>query len=112
MSTTGPMTRATRPTPGPEACSTAASVVVAVMFFSGFVGSAGERVGARHDLADLLRDLGLAGLVGEPGVHAHQVLRVLGGGVHRALTSGQLGCRRLEQAGVDAAADVPRKEGV
>ena len=35
MSTTGPMTRATRPTPGPDACSTAASVVVAVMVFSG-----------------------------------------------------------------------------
>ena len=29
-----------------------------------------QRVGARDDLADLLGDLGLAGLVGEPGVHA------------------------------------------
>src|SRR4029077_6890439 len=102
MSTTGPMTRATRPTPGPLACWTPASVVVAVMMSLPFVSemSGGERVGARHDLTDLLRDLGLAGLVGEPGVHAHQVLRVLGGGVHRALTCSQLGRRGLQQAGV------------
>src|SRR5690625_6724540 len=89
MSTTGPMTRATRPTPGCPLVWPAGSVAVAVMSLSlrstrGSPGGlcvgqwavrvgrsrCGERVRARHDLADLLGDLGLAGLVGQPGVHA------------------------------------------
>src|SRR5450756_3251250 len=70
MSTTGPITRATRPT--------ATSVALAFMSLSlcsagapsGWGGTGvfgvrsrlpGERVGTGHDLADLLRDLGLAG---------------------------------------------------
>src|SRR4051794_5506151 len=121
MSTTGPITRATRPTPGPAACSIETSLAVAVICLSlrscGAVprwvcGSGGEGVGARHDLADLLGDLGLAGLVGQARVHAHQVLGVLRGGVHRALAGGQLGRRRLQQAAVDPAAHVHRQERV
>src|SRR5450756_3007217 len=76
MSTTGPITRATRPT--------ATSVALAFMSLSlcsagggsGWGGTGvfgvrsrlpGERVGTRHDLADLLRDLGLAGRVRAAG---------------------------------------------
>src|SRR3954451_19575924 len=100
MSTIGPMTRATRPTPGVSAGLAVSSTVVAVMSgLASFVRSGApagavscgrcsggsECVGARHDLADLLGDLTLAGLVGQPRVHADEVLGVLGRGVHRAL---------------------------
>src|SRR4051794_6842686 len=114
MSTIGPMTRATRPTPGVSAVLAVSSPVVAGMSgLASFVRSrapsgavscgrcsrgGSEGVGARHDLADLLGDLTLAGLVGQPRVHADQVLGVLGRGVHRTLPGGELGRCGLEQA--------------
>ena len=63
----------------------------------------GERVDAADDLADLLGDLGLAGLVGDAGVLHYQLVGVVGRRLHRALAGGELGRGRLQQAVVDAA---------
>src|SRR5690348_3078143 len=102
MSTTGPMTRATRPVP-PALWVSGVSVTVAVMcvvplrsvFRCSSDACGGERVGAADDLADLLGDLGLAGLVGQPGVEADEVLGVVRRRLHRALSGGLLAGRCL-----------------
>src|SRR5690554_3085770 len=122
MSTTGPMTRATRPVPGAPVGWAAASVVVAVMVSPVVAagrwscawasGGRGQRVGAGDDLADLLGDLGLARLVRQPGVVADEVFRVLGRRVHRTLAGCELGGGGLQEHRVDPARDVPREEGV
>src|SRR6476659_5467069 len=113
MSTTGPMTRAMRPVPAEPAWA-AFSVTVAVMSVSlSALGSGGgQRVGSADDLADLLGDLGLAGLVGQPGVQADEVGRVVGRRLHGALPGGLLAGRGLQQAVEDAAADVARQQRV
>src|SRR4051812_14915275 len=86
-STTGPITRATRPT-APPLCSDRVSLIVAVIFsasLAGWGGSfaggvrIGERVHAADDLADLLGDAGPAGLVSDPGVLLDQLLGVVRG---------------------------------
>src|SRR3954449_383426 len=118
-STTGPITRATRPT-APPLCSDRVSLIVAVISLThslvggSFAGGVriGERVHAADDLADLLGDAGLAGLVGDPGVLLDQLLGVVRGGLHRLLPSRQLGGRGLQQREVDAALDVLREQGV
>src|SRR5919199_6452080 len=83
MSTTGPMTRDTRPAP-PDAAAVELSFRVAVIALSSAGGGVGEGVRATDDLADLLGDLGLAGGVCPPGVPPYQFVRVVGRGLHRA----------------------------
>ncbi len=71
MSTTGPVTRAMRPTaPAVDSATGAVAVSVIRSLFSGLLLGGDERVGAAHDLGDLLRDLGLAGVVREARVVA------------------------------------------
>src|SRR6187551_1239885 len=91
MSTTGPMTRATRPTPSGCSASFAAGAflagalaVLAVGVMVSRFRSRGrrERSCARDDLADFLGDLRLARRVGEPGVLTNDVFGVGHGGVH------------------------------
>src|SRR5690606_7058816 len=123
MSTTGPITRATRPVAGPLVWSTVASTVVAVILASlrwaggssggeSVVCSGRQGVGTGDDLADLLGDVRLTGLVGQSGVRADQVLGVVRRRVHRALPGRELGGRRVEQDGVDPLLHVARQERV
>src|SRR5438045_7960343 len=96
-STTGPMTRATRPAP------TAASPLSAVFSTFAFMCSSLTRctcvchgVGAAHDLADFLGDLGLPGVVRLTGQGLEEIVRVVGGRLHGPAPRGQLGCRCLQ----------------
>src|ERR671932_119708 len=96
MSTTGPMTRDTRPAP-PDAAAGELSFRVAVIALSSAGGGVGEGVRATDDLADLLGDLGLAGVVRQPGVPLDQFVRVVGRGLHRSLARGELAGSRPQQ---------------
>src|SRR3712207_5629309 len=120
-STTGPVTRTTRPAP---ACvcevveRSSVTVICAVSCscglsrearkWGGSVVRAGghEGVGAADDLADLLGDLRLAGLVGLPGEVLGQLLGVVGRGLHGAPAGGRLGGRGLQHRRVDPGGDV------
>src|SRR3954447_16359083 len=128
MSTTGPMTRAIRPVlPAPEVVWVSSTVAViashSLCSRSGvsrlaigggrLVGrgvGVGERVDATDDLADLLGDAGLAGLVGDPGVLLDQLFGVVGRRLHRLLAGGQLGRGGLQQGEEDATLDVLRQQ--
>src|SRR5690625_4143077 len=114
MSMTGPMTRAIRPTPGSPASAAGVSDAVVVMSIlrCGWCSAGGQGVGTRDDLADLLGDLGLPGLVGEPGVVADDVLGVLHRSVHGALAGGELGGGGLQQRVEHPGADVARQQRV
>src|SRR6266545_1022486 len=97
-STTGPITRTTRPLPFPSS-----SAISSIPSRSSqlVAGSRTQRLGRAHDVHDLRGDLGLARLVGHACQHLGQLLRVLGRGLHgpspvRVLRSG-----RLEQRGID-----------
>src|SRR6185312_9304323 len=81
-STTGPITRATRPVPSAAACAPAACSAVAVMI-SLTPGRLGQRVRAADNLADFLGNLGLPCLVGVPGELVEQLIGVVGGRLHR-----------------------------
>src|SRR5262245_22568471 len=108
MSTTGPITRAMRPD-APSVAPVFFSSTVAVIVSTHLLGSGvgvGERVDATDDLADLLGDARLAGLVGDPGVLLDELLGVVRRRLHRLLPCGQLGGRGLEQREEDAALDV------
>src|SRR6478735_906089 len=106
-STTGPMMREMRPTPPGAVVSAVFSETVAVIWsLSTFSTGVGEGVGAAHDLADLLGDLGLASLVGQPGVLLDELFGVVRGRLHGPLTRGQLGRGSLQEAVVDARPDV------
>src|SRR3954447_11376600 len=110
-STTGPITRATRPTP-PEECLTAGRSETAVDMVPSL--TSGVRVsqgaGPTDDLADFLGDLGLPGLVGLPGQALDQRLRVVRRRLHRLLPAGQLRGCGLEQAVLDPAGHVERQQ--
>src|SRR4051794_41940575 len=89
------MTRATRPPDPLSALVVSVSLMVAVMslilrhswsLVAG--GRVGERVDATDDLADLLGNTGLAGLVGDSGVLLDELGGVVGRGLHRALAGG------------------------
>src|SRR6478609_2296109 len=101
MSTTGPMTRTTRPVVG------GASVVVmeSVLFISG----CGESVGAADNLGEFLGDLRLPGLVGLPTEVLDDVVRV----VRRGLAGGPTGCRLagrgVQQRRVDPGLEILRQ---
>src|SRR6478752_6282830 len=109
MSTTGPVTRATRPT-------TAVSVFSAVRLMASALScglfARRESVGAADDLGDLLRDLGLASVVAQAGVVGVELVRVVARRLHRLLCRGVLGSRRLEEGVEDAALDVHRQERI
>src|SRR5689334_16867537 len=114
MSTTGPMTRAIRPTL--PAAAAVDSVAVAVMSLTSpsllAGGGIGERVHASDDLADFLGNTGLTGLVGDTGELLDQLFGVVRGGLHRLLAGGELGGRGLQQGQEDAAVDVLGKQRV
>src|SRR3954467_4140452 len=124
-STTGPVTRTTRPAPVVSWVDGRASVTVicAALLPSGLGGGtrlwgsvAGvggdESVGAADDLADLLGDLGLAGLVGLPGQVLLQFLGVVRRGLHRSPARRRLRRRRLQHRREDARRHVLRQQGV
>src|SRR3954453_7298021 len=106
------MTRAMRPVlPAPDRVLVSSTVAVMSLTqltlmvlrgsFGGSVG-VGQRVHAADDLADLLGDAGLAGLVGDLGVLLDELFGVVGRGLHRLLPGRQLGRRGLEQGVEDA----------
>src|SRR5579862_937851 len=98
-STTGPVTRATRPVPAAASPLSAEFSTVAVMSRRSSLtrrARVGQRVGAADDLADFLGDLGLPRVVRLAGQRLDQIVRVVGGRLHRAAPGGQLGGRRLE----------------
>src|SRR5689334_18548776 len=127
MSTTGPMTRAIRPTaPSPAPVFFSSTVAVIRLnslrsrgtrglqlwaLLAGSVG-VGQRVHATDDLADLLGDARLSGLVGDAGVLLDQLLGIVRGGLHRLLPRSELGGRGLEQREEDAALDVLGQERI
>src|SRR3954452_16662236 len=126
-STTGPVTRTTRPL-APWVCEvvgrSSVRVICAVLLpcgavlwvdrGSGSVVGAGrhEGVGAADDLADLLGDLGLAGLVGLPREVLRKLLGVVGGRLHRPAPRRRLRGRGLEHRRVDPGGDVLRQQRV
>src|SRR4051795_5350585 len=71
-----------------------------------------QRVGAADDLADLLGDLRLTGLVGLPGQVLRQLLGVVRGRLHRPSPRGRLRGCRLQHRRVDAGGDVLRQQRV
>src|SRR3954447_16253022 len=117
-STTGPVTRTTRPVPA-RFCAVGGRSSVTVICTAllpcgcrcGIAGTFGcgsgsiagvggdQRVGAADDLADLLGDLGLAGLVGLPGQVLGQFLGVVGGRLHRPPARRRLRGRGLQHGG-------------
>src|SRR3984957_19568090 len=102
-STTGPMTRATRPVPSGASSPPASEVfsTVAVMSSLFPCDGLGERVGSGDALAavlaDFLVDLGLPGLVGLAGEVLEQVVGVVGDRLHGPASGRDLGRGRLEQ---------------
>src|SRR5580700_4324099 len=113
-STTGPMTRATRPVPSGASSPPASEVfsTVAVMSSLFPCDGLGQRVGSADDLAYFLGDLGLPGLVGLAGKPLEQVVGVVGGRLHGPAAGRDLRRGRLEQRDVDAALHIPRQERV
>src|SRR5918994_5718651 len=113
-STTGPITRDTRPTPPAGAVSGLVSATAVLMWslsvLFGGGGGLGQRAGPTDDLGNLLGDLGLPGLVGLPGQPLDQLLCVVGGRLHRLLSAGQLRGRRLQQAELNPAGHVERQQ--
>src|SRR6516164_3007928 len=94
-STTGPMTRATRPVPAAASPLSAGPPwpvlsTVAVMCSSlTRCARGGQRAGAADDLADFLGDLGLPCVVGLTGQRLDQIVGVVGGRLHRAPAGSQ-----------------------
>src|SRR3954467_12679401 len=123
-STTGPVTRTTRPLAAPvggvEGRSSVTVMCPALVPGGGSVRGkrsvvgAGrhEGVGAADDLADLLGDLGLAGLVGLPREVLRKLLGVVGGRLHRTSPRCRLRGGRLQHRRVDPRGDVLRQQGV
>ena len=72
--------------------------------------SAGQSVSSTDNLGNLLRNFGLTCVVCQTGVVADELVSVVAGRLHRALTAGVLRRSRLEHRVVDAAFDVHRKE--
>src|SRR4051794_25053946 len=125
-STTGPVTRTTRP--AAVVCElverSSVTVISSALLPLGLGGSccgtcgsvAGvrqdQRVGAADDLADLLGDLGLAGLVGLPGEVLRELFGVVRRGLHRPAPGSGFRGGRLEHRRVDPGGDVLRQQGV
>src|SRR4051812_41026189 len=101
-STTGPMMRATRPT-----AFVTFSVVTVISVTSHI--RVGQRVGAAHDFADFLGDLGLPGRVRQPGEVVDEVAGVVRRRLHRAPPGRVLGGGRLEEGVVDTRPHIVRQ---
>src|SRR3954454_22318621 len=128
MSTTGPMTRETRPTPAAPGDSIEVSSRTVLIALSstlalagrasngvpsaGGGGGVGEGVRATDDLADLLGDLGLTGVVRQPRVAADRLVGVVRRRLHGALARGELARRGHEHRVEHAALDVLRQQRV
>src|SRR5918993_631107 len=114
MSTTGPVTRAMRPTAPATGAAAAGAVAVSVMFLSLRKGLLGGRqcVSAAHDLGNLLGDLGLARVVRKARVVGDELVGIVARRLHRLLRGCVLGRRGLEHRVVDAALDVDGQEAV
>src|SRR6478609_1930057 len=108
MSTTGPVTRATRPTA--VAVFSAVRLMASSLSYGLFARR--QSVGAADDLGDLLRDLGLASVVAQARVVGDELVRVVARRLHRLLCRGVLGSRRLEEGVEYAALDVHRQERI
>src|SRR6478735_2085345 len=94
MSTTGPVTRAMRPTPAGCAVEAWASAVAVVMIVISLVGRSfgrAQRVRAADDLGDLLSDLRLTGVVRKTRVVGDELVGVVARGLHRLLRCCVLG---------------------
>src|SRR3954471_15461834 len=89
-STTGPITRTTRPSACPF-CSAIGLTLPSV------ARGRRQRFGAAHDLHDLGRDLVLTRAVGLPRQDLQQLVRVVGGRLHRTPARRVLRRRRFEQ---------------
>src|ERR1700712_896745 len=99
MSTTGPVTRAMRPTPPGCAVEAWASAVAVVMIRSLSLGRLlcrAERVRAADDLGDLLGDLRLTGVVRKTRVVGDELVGVVARGLHRLLRGRVLRGRGLQ----------------
>src|SRR5262245_53043380 len=106
-STTGPITRITRPCDRPPPFS---SVISRLPSVGSLAGSRAQCFGAADDLHDLGGDLRLPGLVRPPRVHLDQLLGVLGRRAHRPAPGGVLGRRRLQQRVVHPGLHVSREQ--
>src|SRR5919112_6895725 len=109
MSTTGPITRAMRPTPVEPVVVAVSSIVVLIASLTPGL-SVGEGVDATDNLADFLGNTGLSGLVGDAGVLLDELVGVVGRGLHRLLAGGHLRGGRLEQGEEEPALDVLREQ--
>src|SRR3954447_19039473 len=89
-STTGPMTRTTRPVPPPLCVEVPSSTVAVILHSHSLFASFCQGFGAADDLHDFLRDLCLAGRVCVPGERLDQLVRVVTGRLHRPLACGLL----------------------
>src|SRR5690625_4781634 len=97
-STTGPVTRAMRPVAVPG--SAVPSTVAVTLLLTSRAGTS-EGVGAADDLADLVGDLRLAGLVGLAGQGLDKLLGVIGRRLHRVAPRGLLRGGRLQEREID-----------
>src|SRR6476646_11001664 len=100
-STTGPITRTTRP----SACPFCSAIGLALL-------SGRQRLGAAHDLHDLGRDLILTRPVGLARQNLQQIVRVVGRGLHRTPARRVLRRGRLEQRRPDLRDQVLRQQVV
>src|SRR5215203_3545164 len=99
-STTGPITRDTRPTP-PAGASDFLSSTVAVMARPSLLGGGGgfgQSTRSADDLGNLLGDFCLPGLISFPSQAFDQLLGVVRGRLHRLLPTGEFRCRGLQEA--------------
>src|SRR5690349_3759587 len=89
-STTGPITRAMRPVvpPAVSLVSSTVAVMSLLSLDSSFCLGVRQGVHAADDLADLLGDAGLTGLVGHPGVLLDELVGVVGRRLHGLLARG------------------------
>src|SRR3954466_8363352 len=110
-STTGPITRTTRPVPpcAVDDCSVAVAVMRHSLSVLSFLG---QGFGAADDFHDFLGDLRLPGGVGVTGELLDELVRVVGGRLHRPLPGGLLARRRIEHGREDARLDVARQPRV
>src|SRR5210317_642838 len=105
-STTGPVTRATRPV------VVAFVVAVFVISLSLSLLRRSEGVGAAHDFGNLLGNFSLASVVRQAGVFTDQLVGVVTGRLHRLLASSVFSRRGLQHGGEDSVLDVDRKQGI
>src|SRR5215510_8008431 len=90
---------------GPMTCATRPSFMKEALLCSSLQG-----IRAAHDLGDLLGDLRLAGAVVLAREDLDELLRVVGGVLHRDAARRLLARRQLEERAVDAVPHEERKD--